>query len=95
MLAVSSMNYSNCVTKRKYMEYKNPIILTTTKKRKYSHIPTPKRKLQNQPSVKNPKKQKNRHIHCIVHFEKYICDIYECCGIKHGYQQEIHMPYIN
>ena len=42
--------------------------------------------------LKNLKKQKK--IQCIFHDEKYICDIYECCGISHNIKYN-HMPYIN
>jgi Zn-dependent peptidase ImmA (M78 family) len=42
--------------------------------------------------LKNPKKHKK--MYCIFHDEKYICDIYECCGIS-CYIKYNHMPYIN
>lgn len=40
------------------------------------------------------KSKKQKNIQCIFHKERYICDIYECCGISH-YIKYNHMPYIN
>lgn len=40
------------------------------------------------------KSKKQKKIQCIFHNERYICDIYECCGISH-YIKYNHMPYIN
>lgn len=94
MLTVPYINYSKCGIKRKYSDH---IILTTNKKIK--HIENPpnlyKRKLQLPNPKEHPKKQKTTHIYCIFHFEKYICDIYECSSIKHDCKNETHMPYIN
>lgn len=37
--------------------------------------------------------KKQKIIYCIIHDEKYICDIYECSGIKNEYKVDT-MPYI-
>lgn len=40
------------------------------------------------------KRLKSKSHHCLIHEEKYICDIYECSGV-HRYQEPDFMPYIN
>jgi hypothetical protein len=47
--------------------------------------------------MKFPKRNtQERNKHCLVHGEEYICDIYECSGIKYvDDKQPSFMPYIN
>lgn len=40
------------------------------------------------------KKQKVCNIHCLIHIDEYICNIYECSGIKE-HHKSFFMPYIN
>jgi hypothetical protein len=52
-----------------------------------------KRKTYTVLSNSNEKKQK-RCVYCLIHEEKYICDIYECSGVKHN-KHVLYMPYTN
>lgn len=51
----------------------------------------------NSKRMKFPKRNIQEHNkHCLVHGEEYICDIYECSGIKYvDNKQPSFMPYIN
>ena len=63
--------------KRKYCESnKRKAIDDLNKIIKYLRIESNKRKLH----VENVNCKKQRTCNCIIHEEKYICDIYECNG---------------
>lgn len=44
----------------------------------------------------NNEYKKQRTIYCIIHEDQYICNIYECNGIKNFYNYSFNtMPYIS
>lgn len=45
----------------------------------------------------NISNKKNKSIYCLIHEYSYICDMYDCSGIKKLKKQKpnIFMPYIN
>lgn len=87
MLAVSSVNYI-CHLKRKYEE--STVLLNKPKKHCFVKQGIKRKCSENieKPVIKKKKTEK-----CLVHEEKYICDIYECSGI-YSTCVNTHMPYI-
>lgn len=91
------------VCKRRKIEYTNnkrklPDNNYNTSKRPrfYQQVNYNKRKIDNI-CVVSQKRQKIYHdfYSCIYHKERYICDMYECDGIREKkYINEEHMPYI-
>jgi len=61
------------------------------KKRRFMYTFLNKRKKIELYKDRSVKKQKVTH--CLLHEEKYICQIYECSGAKKIYEYT-HMPYI-
>lgn len=75
--------------------------LLNHKKRKFSEVETPKKKEYckfkkvNQYFLRRERVYQNNEYYCLLHHEKYICDIYECRGV-HTYSKNnfVSMPYI-
>lgn len=75
--------------------------LLNDKKRKFSKVETPKKKecckfnKVNQHFLRPERLYQNNEYYCLVHHEKYICDIYECRGVHtNSKNNSILMPYI-
>jgi hypothetical protein len=84
------------VCKKRKLHVYNYTNKSIKKTRFYPHTNHNKRKINNV-FVVIEKKQKCDHnfYHCVLHKEKYICDIYDCSGLNENKNIiEDHMPYI-
>lgn len=81
--------------KRKWTSYDN-LDKNVKKKRISPPVPNKHKRLLLVDHIKSNKRQKVEPVipNCLIHEEKYICDIYECSGVKEFRNYCEHMPYI-
>ena len=80
-------NWEEINPQKDHISYKRPKI--KEKKRLKRKICTDLREF----IKKSCKRLKRESHHCLIHEEKYICNIYECSGV-YTYQQPDFMPYV-
>ena len=81
---------TTCENKNKKRRVEKKLEIRNSKKREFSKVETSNKKecckFKKVNEYRSLRREKlynnNNNYYCLIHKEKYICDIYECCGIN-------------